>query len=292
MTDQAGGRRPAGYAAILGLANSGKSSLFNSLVDAEISPVTEHPGTTRVPLTGISDSPGGQVCFFDTPPLDSGPPRELLAWMDLACLLADARRIEADISSAPAVDSLRSFSGKPVILVLTHVDYFPVPLHRTLASQAARHGDFAAVRPVCGPSGSGVADLLKAVLMQLPARRRLFPEGCRTLHSERFLVSEMIRTQLFTVLPTDIASTTAVQIEEFSIRDGKTYVRANLHVSRHASKGMVIGRKGQTLQKIMDSTSAAAGSLLGHPLSLDLWVKVRESWPENPHDLLEFGYVG
>jgi GTP-binding protein Era len=284
-------RIPAGYAAIAGSANSGKSSLFNSLVGVALSPVTEHPGTTMVPLTGIHSSEAGQICFVDTPPLEGGFDPDLLAWMDVVCLLADARRIEADVSSEPSAKLLRATTGKPVILVLTHVDFFPGELHRALASQASRFGDFADVCPACGPSATGAGGLRSSVLLQLPPRRKLFPPGCITLHSERFLISELVRTQLFNVLPVDIASTTAVQIEEFSIRDSKTYVRANLHVSRHSSKGMVIGRKGQTLQKIMESTSATAYSLLGRSVSLDLWVKVRESWPENPHDLLEFGYA-
>jgi GTP-binding protein Era len=80
-------------------------------------------------------------------------------------------------------------------------------------------------------------------------------------------------------------------VEEFSFRDGKTYVRANIHVARHSSKGMVIGRKGLTLQRIADMASEAAKELIGRSVFLDLWVKVRESWPENPVDLLEFGYV-
>ena len=126
---------------------------------------------------------------------------------------------------------------------------------------------------------------------QLPRRERLFPSGCSTPHSERFLVSEQIRTQLYGMLPPDVAASTAVQVEEFSFRDNKTYVRANILVARHSSKGMVIGRKGVTLQSISEHASAAAEALLGRAIYLDLWVKVREGWPERASDLMEFGYV-
>ena len=78
---------------------------------------------------------------------------------------------------------------------------------------------------------------------------------------------------------------------EVSFRDGKTYVRANLHVARHLSKGVVIGRRGQTLQRIVQASTDSTGRLLGRPVYIDLWVKVREGWPDNPKDLLEFGYV-
>jgi GTPase Era involved in 16S rRNA processing len=211
--------------------------------------------------------------------------------MDAAVVLADARRVEEHAWS-PAAGKLReAFSGKPVILALTFVDYFPPALAGALVNQAGLPGGYDSVVAVCPPRGGGVKALLDAVAFRMPARRRLFPENCRTLHAERFLVAEAIRTELFNALSPEIASTTAVQIEEFSLRDTKTYVRANLYVSRHASKGVVIGRKGQNLQRITDLAASAAGTLTGRNIALDLWVKVRESWPENPHDLLEFGYV-
>jgi GTPase len=285
------GRIHAGYAVIAGAANSGKSSLINAMTGFALSPVTEHPGTTRVPVTAVLSRPDVQICLIDTPPMEFAATLDLMSWMDALCLVVDCRSIETGLASRDVDRLMEEFSERPVVLALTHSDHFPGALHRALAVRAGYLREFAAVCPVCPLLGSGVDDLRKAISAQLPVRRRLFPEDCRTLHSDRFLVSEMIRTRLYEVLPAEIASGTAVQIEEYSLRDAKTYVRANLLVARHSSKGMVIGRKGQTLQRIVETTVRSALDLLGRQISLDLWVKVRESWPDNPHDLLEFGYV-
>jgi len=287
------GRINAGYLAIAGPANSGKSSLFNSLIGRTISPVTPGRGTTRLPLSGICHDPGsgGQVCIIDTPPLASAMGLEIMGWMDAACLVIDATRLDEDLAAPVTEGFLDLFSGRPVLLCLTHVDHFPPGFRQALVNQACLARAFAGAHAICPPRGTGVPGLLRDILRSLPPRRMLFPEGCTTLHSERFLVSEVIRTELFRVLSEEIATATAVQIEEFSMRDSKTYVRANLIVSRHSYKGMVIGRRGQTLQKITDCAAKGAEALLERTVQPDLWVKVRESWPDNPHDLLEFGYV-
>lgn len=286
-----GERIPAGYAAIAGFANSGKSSLLNALTGRSVSPVTTHPGTTRVPLCGLCIRPGSQICFVDMPPVESCVGLEILEWMDAAVFVASARDFASRSDSPDMKRFMHIFESRPVILALSFSDYFPGRLLPALVSQASTLGDFRAAVALCAPTGTGVAELERAVALQMPVRTRLFPEGCYSLHSERFLISEAIRTELFNVLPPDIASATAVQVEEFSFRDGKTYVRANLLVARHSGKGVIIGRKGQTLQRITELVGIEAEKLIGRRVFLDLWVKVRESWPENRSDLLEFGYV-
>ncbi len=291
MSGPPDGRIPAGYALVAGAANCGKSSLLNGLVGRAVSPVTPIPGTSRIPLSGLCSGKDCQVCFVDTPPLTVDSSLELLDWMDIVCLVVDARDMTAQAASRATGRLLGAVGNRPAVLLLSHVDHFRRELHAALLAQAGFIHDFAASLAICPPRGTGLGELIETVSRLLPLRRPLFPGTCTTLHSERFLVSEVIRTELFRVLPEDIASTTAVQIEEFSLRDGKTYVRANLHVSRHSFKGIVIGRRGQTLQRIVECASEGASSILGRKVMTDLWVKVREGWTENPHDLLEFGYA-
>ena len=281
---------PAGYVGITGPANSGKSTLFNVLCGNSLSPVTGFPGTTRLPLTGISVSRKSQICFVDTPPLEKEEHLEIFSWMDLICLVLDTRSFGTQIEQT-SVTGLLDRTECPVILVLTFPDYYPATLRGALLSQVPSRQRFSAVISTCPPRGDGIRELHRAITSRLPLREKLFPEDCSTLHSERFLVSEQIRKELYNILPTEIASHTAVQVEEFSFRDGKTYVRANLHVARHVSKGVVIGRRGQTLQRIVQASTESTGELLEKRVYIDLWVKVREGWPENPKDLLEFGYV-
>ncbi|MBN1434303.1 50S ribosome-binding GTPase [Candidatus Fermentibacterales bacterium] len=285
--------KSSGYAGLLGFSNSGKSSILNNVTGRSISAVTGQPFTTRTNVAGLTTSAGWQVCFIDTPDISRVLDHPVMTWLDVYCLVMDSRRIDEQMDSMEVsrLFELSRAGALPVILVLTFVDYFPDSLKPALLHQAALRRDFAGLLSCCPAQGGGGEKLLELVVGQLPRREALFPDDCRTPHSERFLVGEQIRTQLYRVLPPDVASSTAVQIEEFSFRDGKTYVRANIHVARHSSKGMVIGRKGATLQRISDLASEASRALLGKSLYLDLWVKVREGWPDSEGDLLEFGYV-
>ena len=279
-----------GYVGMVGPANTGRSSLLNALVGNRISPVSQQPGTTRVPLTGLHMGRDFQACFVDTPPLDRNPDLEVLDWLDVLCVVVDARSLVEQLRT-PNIRRFVEGGEVPSICAVTFLDFFPGGLQPSFLNLASVNGSFNAVVGVCPPSGRGVDRLLCTVIAQLPRRGALFPAECRSLHSERFLVSELIRTQLYEVLPWRIADTTAVQIQEFSFRDGRTYVRANLHVSRHSNKGVVIGRKGRTLQEIVGAAGGEAQKVLGREVRLDLWVKVREAWPDRPADLLEFGYV-
>ncbi len=289
MTEPA--RIRSGYVAIAGSANSGKSALINALSCRNITPSYNYKGTTRVPISCIYSTESDQVCFIDTPPLNYYEDEQLFSSVDIICLTLNSTGLSTELESP----LLRSFISRnrehPIIFVPTFIDYFPAELHGAFTNQISMSVNYQEIVPVCAPCGQGITRLREVILKYLPERGKLFPDACTSLHSERFLVSEQIRISLFRVLPSEIAAATAVQIEEFSIRDEKRYVRANLHVARHSNKGVVIGRRGAMLQNIADIASKGASRLIERPLYLDLWVKVRESWPENHDDLIEFGYV-
>lgn len=281
----------SGYVAVAGLANSGKSALVNALTGRNICPSHEHPGMTRIPVTSIYSNDTEQICLIDTPPLELDWRDDLVGGLDLICLTLNSNELSDQLESRVTCDFIARRKDVPILLVPTFMDFLPARLHSAVVNQVSMSQFYDEIVPVSAPCGLGVADLRSVVSRYVPERRRLFPEGCFSLHSERFLVSERIRYSLFCALPTDIAAATAVQIEEFSIRDEKRYVRANLYVSRHSSKGVVIGRKGAMLQHISRIASESASRIVERPLYLDLWVKVRESWPDNRRDLMEFGYI-
>lgn len=287
---QADGIR-SGYVAVVGLANSGKSALVNALTGRRICPSHEHPGMTRIPVTSILMTDDVQICFIDTPPLDSGSGCLPVSGADLYCLVLNSNQLSAQLDSSHVLDFLAKIRDVPLIVAPSFIDHFPASLHGALVNQVSMAVNSTDIVPVCSLSGQGVQSLVNSVSAKIPGRVELFPDDCISLHSERFLVSEQIRYSLFCALPPEIASTTAVQIEEFSIRDEKRYVRTNLYVARHSSKGVVIGKKGSMLQHIARIASESASRIIERPLNLDLWVKVRESWPENREDLVEFGYV-
>lgn len=281
----------AGYAAVLGLVNSGKSTLVNAFSGRDICPAHSHRGTTRIPVTSIYMEEDLQICLTDTPPIGSCSGEEVLQQPDVVCVVLNSRHLSRQLESELLGNVVNGLAGVPVIYVPTFIDYFPAYLHGAIANQISMSVQFDSIVPVCAPCGQGIKALRNTVAKYIPRRPVLFPRGCISLHSERFLVSEQIRFSLYCALPSDIAASTAVQIEEFSIRDSKRYVRANLHVSRHSNKGIVIGRRGSMLQKIAEISSRSSARILDRPLNLDLWVKVRESWTENREDMIEFGYI-
>ncbi|MCD4847571.1 MAG: 50S ribosome-binding GTPase [Candidatus Aegiribacteria sp.] len=281
----------AGYVAIAGLTNSGKSTLINTLTERKISPSHVHKGTTRVPISSIYMNDDSQICFIDTPPIEVFDDAVFFSGMDVICLTINSTDLSSQLKSNRVREFIDEIAPIPLIIAPTFIDCFPRYLHSAFINQIAMFGSFQEIVPVCSPCLESAYRLRKVIAGYIPDRGRLFPEGCTSLHSERFLVSEQIRISLFSVLPSDVANTTAVQIEEFSIRDEKRYVRANLHVAKHSNKGVVIGRKGAMLQNIADIAAEGASKILERPMYLDLWVKVRESWPGNQSDLVEFGYV-
>jgi len=282
---------PSGYALVAGLSNTGKSSLLNALTKTTISPVAIQPASTRMPITAICTPGNAQICFVDTPPIESGYSHPIIDWVDVVVLVADIRTFDTDFEKPSMKQFLRRADKKPIILALGKSD-FVKPDHRAAYVAKARYTNlFTGIVPVTPLLGFGISELMDSVLKNIPLRDRLFPRNINTLNSKRFLVSEQIRTQLFGILPLEVAAETAVQVEETSQRDGSLYVRANLIVSRASSKGMLIGRKGQTLEQINELSTAAIREFTGEKCRLDLWVKVREAWTENKTDLLEFGYV-
>lgn len=281
----------SGYALITGLANTGKSSLLNALVEKSISPAVPQPASTRMPITGICTPGNAQICFVDTPPLESGYDWSIVNWVDVIVLLLDIGTFQEDLEKPVLMQFLKQVEDRPVVLALGRSDYVKAEYREAYLNKARYTNRFTSCLTVIPPGGTGVEKLRDAVLENIPLRDRLFPRSISTLNSKRFLVAEQVRTQLFTLLPADIAGETAVQVEETSQRDGKLYVRINLIVSRASSKGMLIGRRGQTLERINELSAKSIEKFTGEHCRLDLWVKVREAWSENKKDMLEFGYV-
>lgn len=285
------GMIPSGYALVAGLSNTGKSTLLNSLTGTNISPVSLQPASTRMPITAICTPGNAQICFVDTPPLENGFDLSIVDWADVVVLVLDIKTFDKDLEMPVLEKFLKYSNGKPIVLALSRSDYINPNLHTAFISKANYTNRFTAIVAVTPALGYGTKKLLDSVLANIPLRNRLFPRNIKTLNSRRFLISEQIRSQLFGILPLDVAGETAVQVEETSIRDGKLYIRVNLIVSRASYKGMLIGRKGQTLEHINKLSTRAISEFTGENCRLDLWVKVREAWTENKTDLLEFGYV-
>ncbi|GAB7079486.1 GTPase Era [Megalodesulfovibrio paquesii] len=296
----------AGMAALIGPPNVGKSTLLNAIIGEKLAIVTPKPQTTRTQITGIHTVPGLQIVFFDTPGIHQRKGRlnkALLqaAWQSLheadvavACLDA-AKAVKAD-GLAPQVAQIKGpllSSGLPLLVVLNKVDLVKdkgrlLPL----LEEAAALFPEAEIIPVSAVRKTNLDRLLERIAAHLPESEPLFPEDQISTAQVRFLAAEIVREKLFLQLRQEVPYGVAVDIEQWEEdpATGFTRISAVIYLAREAHKGMVIGRQGQTLKEIGMLAREEIQELLEAKVHLELFVKVKEDWTENPTMLRELGY--
>ena len=210
ITEKVGKKPPgrAGFAAIIGRPNAGKSTLLNRLVGQKIAIVTSKPQTTRNRIQGIVTRPEGQVIFIDTPGLhepESALGRQMmrevaaaLEGIDVLLLVVDASR------TLPFADELlleraKRFQGK-TILVLNKIDRLPRPKLLPLIEAFRKAFEFSAIVPISALKGGGCGELLQEILQKLPEGNAYFPEDQITDQPERFLAAEIVREKAIQVM--------------------------------------------------------------------------------------------
>ncbi len=293
----------AGFAALVGRPNVGKSTLLNALVGEKISIVTPRPQTTRHRITGLVNRPGVQLAFVDTPGLHDGGKRALNRAMNRA---AAGALIDADVVVF-VVEALRwgpedeavmqriRDSGRPAIAVVSKVDTAR-PRERLLPfieALAARHA-FRAIVPVSATRRDNLEPLISAIAAELPESPQLFDEQDRTDRDLRFRIAEIIREKLTLELNQEVPYGIAVEIEkmaEEAMDSGGTrqLIHAVIWVDREGQKPIVIGARGERLKRVGSSARRDIVALLGQRCHLELWVKVRENWADNAQALRSLG---
>ena len=288
----------AGFAALVGRPNVGKSTLLNALVGEKVSIVTPRPQTTRHRIVGLVNRPDSQIAFVDTPGLHLGGQRALNRAMNRA---AAAALVDADVVVF-VVESLRwtpedeavmqriRDAGRPAIAVVSKVDKAR-PRERLLpfiAELAARHG-FRAVVPVSAQRTDGLERLVAAIAAQLPESPQLFDEQDRTDRDLRFRIAEIVREKLTLELNQEVPYGIAVEVEKMAEEEGRQIVHAVIWVDREGQKPIVIGAGGARLKRVGSSARRELVQLLGQRVHLELWVKVRENWADNATALRSLG---
>ncbi|MFO1068622.1 MAG: GTPase Era [Geminicoccaceae bacterium] len=292
----------AGFVAILGPANAGKSTLLNQLVGAKVSIVTPKAQTTRRRIVGISMVDRAQVMFVDTPGIFE-PGRRLdramvqAAWSatadaDLVLLVLDARK-GLDRDAQRVLDGL----GKvrcPVFLVLNKIDLVPPPKLLPLIAEAnARHA-FAETFLVSAAKGDGCPDLLAAVAGRVPEGPWLYPEDQLSDLSSRAMAAEITREQVFLKLQQELPYSITVETENWAqSKDGREIrIDQTIYVLRDSQKAIVLGKGGRQIREIGEAARLELERELEARVHLFLFVKVRESWPDDAERLREMGLDG
>ncbi|MGA9119856.1 MAG: GTPase Era [Bacteroidota bacterium] len=289
----------AGYVALVGAPNVGKSTLLNFILGQKLSIVSPKPQTTRHKILGILSTEQMQVIFLDTPGIID--PRYALhrAMMDQsASALSDADIVlfMADLSEPKfnihrnAFDKVRTLR-KPVYLVLNKCDCVQNAVIEERRTAYMQSGSFKRTFAISALKGSGVPDLVTALAGDLPRHPPYYPMDVVSDRQQRFFVAEIIREKIFMLTRDEIPYSTSVDVVEFKEREaGKWFVSADIIVERASQKGIVIGKGGALLKEIGQQARGDIEKFLEYPIYLDLHVKVREKWREKEEWVRRFGY--
>lgn len=279
----------AGFAAIVGRPNAGKSTLLNRLVGQKVAIVTSKPQTTRNRIQGIVTKPEGQIVFIDTPGLHEADNilgkqmmREVLAaveGVDILLLMVDASHA-LPCSDELLIERAKRFGGK-TILVLNKVDRTPKAKLLPMIDSFHRAHEFAAIVPISALKGGGCDALAEEVLKNLPVGEPYFPEDQVTDQPERFLAAEIVREKAIQLTYHEIPYALAVNVEKYEETPKILRIEITLNVERDSQKKILIGNKGAMLKKIGTEARKELEELLGNRIFLGLFVKVLPDWREN-----------
>ena len=288
----------AGYIAIVGRPNVGKSTLLNALLGEKIAIVSAKPQTTRNRIVGILTRNDAQFIFVDTP----GMHRPQNSLGDFMMETAKSSMIEADavilmVDPGKPVTKVEENvitylkqSGVPAVLALNKTDlYNAAEIAECIKSYAALHG-FAAVVPICAKSGKLVDALLSECEALLSESPFFFPEDMITDQPERQMAAEIIREKLLRTLNKEIPHGIAVVIEEFKDEDTLIRIRAEIFCEKASHKGIIVGKNGAELKRVGTYAREDLEKLFGTKVYLNLWVKVKENWRESRAAVGNFGY--
>jgi GTPase len=292
------GKYRAGFVAIIGRPNAGKSTLLNRYVGQKVAIVTSKPQTTRNRIQGIVTRPEGQIVFIDTPGLHEAHTvlnrqmmREVAAALegiDVLLMMVDASATQPHADQL-LLDKAKRFEGK-AILALNKTDRVPKPKLLPLLEAFSKAFPFAALVPISALKGNGCDELLAEILKQLPEGVPFFPEDQVTDQPERFLASEIVREKAIQLTYHEVPHALRVMIDKFEETPKILRIEATLNVERDSQKKILIGKKGEMLKKVGTEARKELETLLGTKIYLGLFVKVAPGWRDNPQQVRELDW--
>jgi GTP-binding protein Era len=287
----------AGFVALIGAPNAGKSTLMNQLVGTKVSIVTHKVQTTRAIIRGIAMDNNAQVVFVDTPGIFR-PRRKLdeamvtTAWggakdADIVALLIDSERgVSEDVEKI--LNGLANVHQKAV-LVLNKIDQVPREKLLAITEKANAMADFDQTFMVSALNGDGCKALLSWLGSQMPKGPYLYPEDDVSDLPMRQLAAEITREKLFLRLHQELPYASHVETESWKETDKDIRIDQAIYIERESQKKIVIGKKGETIKAISTAARKDLMEILEKPVHLFLFVKVRENWVNDPARYREMG---
>ena len=282
----------AGFVAVIGAPNAGKSTLVNHLVGFKVSIVTHKVQTTRTRIRGVCMHGASQIIFVDTPGIFE-PKRKLdramvdAAWLgaddaDLIVFLYDVTRREVDSDTSRILSGLKN-NNKEAILVLNKIDLVKPELLLPITKRFQKENIFSDTFMISAENGSGCETLLEYLSAKMPDSPWLYPEDEVSDLPQRLLAAEITREQVLLKLHQELPYGATVETEEWTERDdGAIVINQIIYVQRPGHKKIALGRHGSMIKAIGKASRHELQVVLNRTVHLFLFVKVRENWMEDP----------
>ena len=284
----------SGFVAILGRPNVGKSTLLNALVGSKIAIVTDKPQTTRNRIQGVVHQPNAQIIFLDTPGIHRADTRmnqrmmaevrEALKGCDLLLLMVDASR-ESGTGDQQALAMVQKLAI-PAFLLPNKIDLLAnkeslLPL----IDRYRQQHPFAEIIPISAIAADGLQTLVERILAALPEGPQYFPPEYLTDQPARFLAAEIIRERVIALTRHELPYATMVLVDRFEEKPNLLRIHAAVFAERPGQKAILIGVRGEMMKKIGTQAREELEKRFGQKVYLELFVKVRPAWRENPRFL-------
>ena len=287
-----------GFVAILGAPNAGKSTLINRLVGSKVAIVTHKVQTTRARMRAVLVEGAAQIILVDTPGIFQAKRKfekamVHAAWQgaedaDLIVIVIDAK-YGLDEESRRIIEALGEHSER-LVLVLNKIDLVKRETLLELSAKANALVTFYATFMISALNGSGIDDLRRFLAEEMPVGIWLYPEDQLADIPLRMLAAEVTREKLFLRLHDELPYASTVETESWTEKkDGSVRIEQVVYVERETQRKIVLGKGGQTIKAIGQQARKEIAEMIGQPVHLFLFVKVRENWRSDPERLQMIG---
>ena len=295
MSESAPEPERCGYVAIAGAPNVGKSTLLNRILGRALSIATPKPQTTRRRLLGVETRGSVQLLFCDTPGIHpsrgllhdrmNAEARQGVRDADVVCWIIDATRgIGAiDRNEAPEL------AGATTVVAINKCDAVAKEGLLPLIAEVSRLTEGCEVYPISARSGEGVAELVAHLASRMPEGPWLYDPELYTDQSERTLVAELVREQLFLQLDRELPYRIAVIVDVFRDEPKHTSISATIFTDSDSTKRIIVGKGGSRIKSVGIAARERVEEMLGRKVFLELFVKVKPGWQDDPRFLEEIG---
>ena len=293
----------SGYVAIVGLPNSGKSTLLNTLLGQKLAITNMKPQTTRKRILGVLTEKDYQIIFFDTPGIISSSyllQEKMMGEVEQAFSDADITLLLIDVAKDPHgnkslnhefVKMRMRRKNKSTILILNKIDLISQQEAKELLNYFEELKIFTSIILISALHGFNIDKLVQSVIANLPEGPSYYPDDVIAVENDRFFVSEIIREKILDLYREEIPYSCEVIVNDFKEREGvKDYINAEIVVERESQRKIIIGKEGSSIKKLGKIAREAIEDSLQSKVFLELRVKVRSKWRSDEKWLRKFGY--